>query len=184
MNKLIIGLGNPGLSYQSNRHNVGFQFLDYYVEKNNLGKFKLNKKLETLILKYKNFYFIKPETYMNLSGEAVYKVMKYYNIPVENILIIYDDISFEIGDFKLKSQGNAGGHNGIKNIINKLNTNIFFRIKIGIKNQYMINIKDFVLKDFSLDDEEKLQNVFNKLSNALEDFLNNKDFNKIMSLYN
>lgn len=130
---LVAGLGNPGQKYQNTRHNMGFLTVDLLAEQKGV---KLNK------MKFKSAYNIvgfagckclvmKPQTYMNLSGEAVQEAAQFYKIPAERVLVIYDDVSLPVGKLRVRSSGSAGGHNGIKNIIAHLGTQDFPRIKIG-----------------------------------------------------
>ena len=130
---LVVGLGNPGQKYQNTRHNMGFLTVDLLAEKAGV---KLNK------VKFKSAYHIidfagtkclvmKPQTYMNLSGEAVREAVQFYKIPPERVLVIYDDVSLPVGKLRVRPTGSAGGHNGIKNIIAHLGTQDFPRIKIG-----------------------------------------------------
>ena len=130
---LLVGLGNPGSKYESTRHNMGFLTVDLLAEQLNV---KLNK------VKFKSAYNIvrfggqkclvmKPQTYMNLSGEAVHEAVQFYKIPADHVLVIYDDVSLPVGKLRVRPTGSAGGHNGIKNIIAHLGTQEFPRIKIG-----------------------------------------------------
>ena len=130
---LIVGLGNPGDKYEKTRHNMGFLTVDLLAEKKGI---KLNK------VKFKSAYNIcelggakclvmKPQTYMNLSGEAVREAVQFYKIPADHVLVIYDDISLPVGKLRVRPTGSAGGHNGIKNIIAHLGTQDFPRVKIG-----------------------------------------------------
>ena len=120
--KLIVGLGNPGKNYHNTRHNIGFMFLDEIANRENL-KFKLDTKLkcELTELKINNekVILIKPQTYMNLSGQSVYAVCKYYNINLEDILVIQDDLDLELGKLRFRAKGTSGGHKGIQNIIDQ-----------------------------------------------------------------
>ena len=130
---LVVGLGNPGQKYERTRHNMGFLTVDLLAEQLNV---KLNK------VKFKSAYNIvrfggqkclvmKPQTYMNLSGEAVHEAAQFYKIPADHVLVIYDDVSLPVGKLRVRPTGSAGGHNGIKNIIAHLGTQDFPRIKIG-----------------------------------------------------
>ena len=181
--KLVVGLGNPGKEYEKTRHNVGFMAVDSFSNSKNLSfKSKFNSLYAETIINNEKFIFLKPQTYMNLSGDAVLEVKKYYDINPEDILVFYDDVSFEVGKFKVKSSGSSGGHNGINDIISKLKTKDIKRVKIGIsKNRF--SLKDYVLSNFSLEDLEKLNKLFKITNNIIEDF-SNTDFNKIMSKYN
>lgn len=134
--KLLVGLGNPGIEYQATRHNLGFQVIDYLTDKLNIelkkekfrGLYTISTYLEQKII------ILKPLTYMNNSGECIRDFMNYFQISGENILVIYDDLALPLGNFRYRSQGSSGGHNGIKNIIECLRTQKFKRLKVGISS--------------------------------------------------
>ena len=167
--KLITGLGNVGEKYLFTRHNAGFMTVDKIALDNNL-EFKEDKKLKSLITKFKNIeddiLLIKPTTFMNLSGEAVSAVMNYYKIDVKDILIIYDDISLDLGRIRFRANGSDGGHNGIKSIIKHLGTKDFNRLKIGIGPQPSIPSEEFVLQNFSKEQMPELKNIITKASES------------------
>lgn len=181
--KLIVGLGNPGKEYEKTRHNIGFMVIDNFSNSKALSfKSKFNALYAETIINNERVILLKPQTFMNLSGDSVLKFKNYFNINIDDILIIYDDINFEIGDFKIKKFGSSGGHNGINDIINKLKTKDIKRIKIGIsKNKF--KLKDYVLSDFNQEEQEKLNNIFKITNNIIEDFPN-ISFEKLMSKYN
>ena len=164
--KLIVGLGNIGSKYTFTRHNIGFMLADSIAINNNLT-FRENSRLKCFITNLRNgiedYLIIKPTTFMNLSGEAVRAVMDYYKIPVENVLIVYDDLSLELGKIRFRANGSDGGHNGIKSIIKHLGTKDIARLKIGIGPQPNLPSEVFVLQDFSKEELEKIKEV---LSNA------------------
>lgn len=179
--KLIVGLGNPGKEYEKTRHNVGFMALDNY-----LGNVDFKKKENYLIfektINNEKIIFIKPTTFMNNSGQAVRKVMDFYKINVEDVLIIHDDMDFELGSLKIKKSGSSAGHNGIKSIISHLNSENFKRVRVGISknNEDVIN---YVLGKFSTNDMNILKSVFDTINKIIEDFAE-YDFEKVMSKYN
>lgn len=179
--KLIVGLGNPGKEYEKTRHNVGFMAIDHYLG-NELFKSKNNGMYCEKIINNEKIIFLKPLTYMNDSGLAVRYFSDYFNIDINNILIIYDDMDFDVGKYKIKSSGSSAGHNGIKSIIKHLGTENFKRIRIGISKNN-VNTIDYVLGRFSKDDLFTLNNVFNIVDNIIEDF-NIYDFDKLMNKYN
>ena len=157
---LIVGLGNPGQKYEHTRHNMGFLTVDLLAEQLNV---KLNK------VKFKSAYNIvrfggqkclvmKPQTYMNLSGEAVREAAQFYKIPADHVLVIYDDVSLPVGKLRVRPTGSAGGHNGIKNIISQCNTDQFPRIKIGVgaPPHPDYDVVDWVLGSFSEADRKAL----------------------------
>ena len=179
--KLIVGLGNPGKEYEKTRHNVGFMAIDHYLG-NESFKSKNNGSYYEKIINNEKIIFLKPLTYMNNSGLAVRYFSDYFNIDINDILVIYDDMDFDVGKYKIKSSGSSAGHNGIKSIIKHLGTENFKRIRIGISKNN-VNTIDYVLGRFSKDDLFTLNNVFNIVDNIIEDF-NIYDFDKLMNKYN
>lgn len=167
---LIVGLGNPGREYDHTRHNVGFDVIDLLSAKYNI---EINRR------KFKGVYgdgkikgerviLLKPTTYMNLSGESLREVIDFYKIPNENVLVIYDDISLEVGRLRIREKGSAGGHNGIKSIISHLGSDVFPRIKLGVGQPSKGDLADFVLGKFSSEEREKVKKVFEAAANAVE----------------
>lgn len=142
--KLVVGLGNFGKQYEYTRHNVGFIVLDNYL-KDIVWKEKFN----ALYYIKNDICFIKPLTYMNNSGDAVVAFKNYYKIDIKDILVIQDDLDMKVGTYKVKNNSSDGGHNGIKSIINRLGSNEFARLKIGILNDTKNDVIDFVLGKFS-----------------------------------
>lgn len=150
--KLIAGLGNIGTKYVFTRHNIGFMFADSIALNNNLT-FRENSKLKCMMTTAKfdseDYMIIKPTTFMNLSGESIRTVIDYYKISVEDIIIVYDDLSLPLGKIRFRANGSDGGHNGIKSIIQHLGTQNFARLKMGIGPQPNIPSEVFVLQNFS-----------------------------------
>lgn len=184
--KLVVGLGNPSKAYENTRHNVGFSFLDYYLEEkfeDVVWSKKNNGLIYSTVVGGEKILFLKPQTYMNLSGDAVHKVVDYYNIDLNDILIISDDLDLNIGNFKLKLSGSSGGHNGIKDIQNKLNSNDIKRLKIGISNNKGIDTKDYVLSEFNRNEIKKLKEVFKELCLVMDDYFV-LSFEDLMNKYN
>ena len=182
--KLVVGLGNPGKEYENTRHNIGFMMIDEIVKTYNLtGKEKMNGLYYELNVKGEKVYFLKPLSYMNLSGEVVRKYVDYFKINIEDILIINDDLDLPIGTHKLREKGSSGGHNGLKNIEQHLNTNNYKRLKIGISNNKNIDTKDYVLGRFSKEDMNELNNFIKLAPNVLEDFIT-LSFTNLMNKYN
>jgi peptidyl-tRNA hydrolase, PTH1 family len=171
--KLIIGLGNPGKKYKETKHNAGFMAVDLFVSNNNLGNFSENKKLKSEILKSGEVIIAKPMTFMNLSGEAVSLLKEYYKIDIKNIIVVYDDLDIKMGKIKSGVFESSAGHNGIKSIIEKLNSNEFTRIRIGIKNDEIKNIpsEDIVLQKFMDDEIEKINIALNETVKEIESLL-------------
>ena len=184
--KIIIGLGNPGKEYVNTRHNVGFSFVDFYLNYKNIIP-NWSKKFDGLVyscnINGEKVLFLKPQTYMNLSGNSVIKAMKYYNVDNNDILVIADDMDIILGNFKLKEAGSCGGHNGLRDIENKLSSNVYKRLKIGISKHGDIDSKDYVLGKFSKEDNEILNNLFLKLCSVIDDYFV-LPFNDLMSKYN
>ena len=172
---LIVGLGNPEPKYDGTRHNIGFAALDAFLEKHsiNLNKMKYNAEIGEATVCGKRVLLIKPQTYMNSSGEAVGKIASFYKIEPENILIIFDDISLDVGKIRLRRKGSAGGHNGIKSIISHLGSENFPRIKIGVgqKPHPDYDLVDWVLGKFPKSDEANLKEAITASTNAIEEIL-------------
>lgn len=183
---LVTGLGNIGAKYTFTRHNAGFMVVDS-LALNNSETFKENSKLKSLITKIRlngeDTLLVKPTTYMNLSGEAIRAVIDYYKIPVENTLVVYDDLSLDLGKIRFRASGSDGGHNGIKSIIQHLGTNKFARLKIGIGPQPGIPSEAFVLQNFGNDELDKLKTVINKSTEAIEYYFAN-GIEKTQNSYN
>ena len=158
--KLIVGLGNIGDKYVFTRHNAGFMLLDSIALNAGLN-FQENTKLKSLIAKFisgsETYLLVKPTTFMNLSGEAVRAVVDYYKIRLEDILIVFDDVSLELGKLRFRPTGSDGGHNGIKSVIKHLGTSNISRLKIGIGPQPNIPSEVFVLQNFSKEELDILK---------------------------
>lgn len=180
--KLIVGLGNPGAEYENTRHNVGFMVVDNYC-----GPIKYSKKFNGLYYKTdidgEKVVFVKPLSYMNLSGDVVIKYKNYFKIELEDILIIHDDLDLPLGSAKLKFGSNSGGDNGVKSIISRLNTNMFCQYKIGISNNKSIDTKDYVLGKFTKKEKEVLDKKIVESKDVIDYFIHN-NIEKTMSYYN
>ena len=179
--KLIVGLGNPGKNYENTKHNVGFIMIDHFAKKTE-NEFK-QVKFDGNYYKTQNTIYLKPLKYMNLSGEVIKKYVDYFNIEIENILIIQDDLDMEIGKYKLKENGGSGGHNGIKNIFENLKTEKIKRLKIGISNDKTLETKDYVLSKFSEEEMQKINNIKSEINDIIKDF-DKYDFQALMNKYN
>ena len=170
--KLVVGLGNPQKEYEFTRHNIGFMVLDSFV-----SGYTEEKKFSALIKKEKisgvDVLFVKPLTFMNLSGNAVSKIARYYQIDVEDILVIQDDLDMKVGTYKLKKNSSSGGHNGIKSIIQNLGTDSFLRLKVGISNVKKGDIIDYVLGRFSKEELNSIQSHFVDFKNIIYMFIEN-----------
>lgn len=164
--KLVVGLGNPGASYEKTRHNVGFMALDKIKEHFNFPEFTMNKKVHGAISKGKIgksvVVLLKPETFMNDSGNSVKAAMTFYKSSLEDILIIHDDKDIPIGETRVQNGRGDAGHNGVKSIIENLGTKEFSRLRIGIEpgSEIIMDTADFVLRRFSSDETKILNNVF------------------------
>ena len=173
--KLIAGLGNIGDKYVFTRHNAGFMLADSIALNAGLT-FRENSRLKCLMTNLRNGYedylIIKPTTFMNLSGEAVRAVMDYYKIQVEDILVVYDDISLDLGKIRFRANGSDGGHNGIKSVIQHLGTNNIARLKIGIGPQPNLPSEVFVLQNFSKEELEILKTVLSTAKSGIGCFFN------------
>ncbi len=180
--KLIVGLGNPGKEYKNTRHNVGFLILDNYLKTDSWKEKFSAMYLETTINSEK-VLFIKPLTYMNLSGDAVVKFVNYYDVNIDDVLVIHDDLDLQFGTYKLKKNSSAGGHNGVKSIINRLGTDSFARLKVGVSHDRSIDTKDYVLGSFSKIEKEQFNNMQDDFNKIIESFI--KDgIEKTMNIYN
>ena len=168
--KLIAGLGNIGSKYTFTRHNAGFMLADSIALNANLS-FSDNSRLKCQITKFKrdgeDYILIKPTTFMNLSGEAVRAVSDYYKIEPSDILVVYDDISLDLGKIRFRPNGSDGGHNGIKSIIQHMGTNNIARLKIGIGPQPSIPSEVFVLQNFSQEELETLKATITKAKDGI-----------------
>lgn len=170
--KLIAGLGNIGEKYCFTRHNAGFMVLDKWAIDDGFS-FKEEKKLKCYIAKNDDIIFIKPTTFMNLSGEAIRAVVDYYKIDVKDILIIYDDIALNLGTIRFRVNGSDGGHNGVKSVIQHIGTKNFDRLKIGIGPQPNIPSENYVLQNFPKESLDELKSVLKKSIAAVKYYLDN-----------
>lgn len=157
---LIVGLGNPGKKYDGTRHNAGFFAIDLYLSRSGQKMSKLKFKAETLetTLGGARVLLMKPQTFMNLSGEAVRDAAAFYKIPPERVIVLVDDVSLDVGTLRVRAKGSAGGQNGLKNIIYHLQSDAFARIKIGVgkKPHPDYDLVDWVLSRFSADEQKPL----------------------------
>lgn len=184
--KLIIGLGNPGKPYEHTRHNIGFDVIDALADKWGvaLNQTKFNGMYATVHRPEGKVMLLKPLTYMNLSGECVRPMMDYFDIDVEDIIVIYDDLDLETGKLRLRQKGSAGGHNGIKSLIHHLGTQEFNRIRVGVSRPPAgMKVADYVLSKFSKEDEPIIQQATNKSCEAVEASLSQK-FLEVMNIFN
>lgn len=184
--KLIIGLGNPGKEYDNTRHNIGFMFLDYYLNKKGIPadwKKKFNGLYVESLVGGEKVIFLKPQSYMNLSGTVVNQFMSYFKIDISDILVFSDDMDLLTGNFKLKDKGSCGGHNGLRNIENCLSSSEYKRLKIGISKDKDADMKDYVLGKFSKTDTDAYNKLFDELVEVIDDYFK-LPFGDLMSKYN
>lgn len=184
---LVVGLGNPGDKYFHTRHNAGFLALDYISQKanTNIDRSKFKALVGEANIANKRILLMKPQTFMNNSGEAVSEAASFYKIKPENIIVIFDDISLDVGRMRVRRDGSAGGHNGIKSIIEHIGSDKFPRIKIGVgqKPHPDFDLADWVLSEFGKEDKEKLFAMFGYAHEGLEKILSG-DIDGAMQLCN
>jgi PTH1 family peptidyl-tRNA hydrolase len=184
--KWFVGLGNPGPAYQSTRHNIGFMAVDRFADKHGI---KITQsKCKALMgeghVNGTKVYLLKPMTYMNLSGESIRAFMDFFKAPIEDLILIYDDLDTPFGQIRLRYQGSAGGHNGIKSTIQHLGTQSFQRIRMGINRPVPgFNIADYVLSNFSKDEVKAMPQLLDTTCDAMEHALENA-FEKTMAKFN
>ena len=169
--KMIVGLGNPGPKYTDTKHNVGFITLDEWAFQN---KEKYNKNK-----------FVKPLTFMNDSGRAVRPLMDYYNIAIEDLVVVYDDMDMPVGKIRLRQKGGAGGHNGIKSLIQHLGTQDFNRIRIGVgRPQHNMTVVQHVLSPFPKDEHAEMLHSVKESVDAIDHFIKGNNFLETMNQFN
>lgn len=170
--KLIVGLGNPGKEYDGTRHNIGFYCLDKY-----LGNVKWSSKFNGLYYETNidgdKHIFLKPQSYMNLSGKVVSDFKEYFKLTNEDILIIHDDLDLPVGKIRIKINSGSGGHNGIKDIILYLHDDSFARLKIGVSNNKNVDTKDYVLGKISKAEQKLIDNEFDNIKYVIDNFKGN-----------
>jgi PTH1 family peptidyl-tRNA hydrolase len=186
--KWIAGLGNPGGKYEGTRHNVGFMAVDRMAER--LGvRWTVNTRCRALVCEGRlangeTVVLLKPQTYMNLSGESIRAYMNYYKLPLEDFIVVYDDMDTEVGQLRLRYKGSAGGHNGIKSIIQHTGTEQFKRIRIGISRPPEgMEIVHYVLSDFTRSERPIIDKVLDLTCDAIE-MASGEAFDKVMAKFN
>lgn len=183
MKRLIVGLGNPGKKYANSKHNIGFMAIDKFAETYKI-KPKNSVKFNAEIFEFDDCVLAKPKTFMNNSGYSILKIVEYYNIDLEDVLIIYDDVALPFSKLRLRYKGGSGGHNGIKSILAHLSSENFNRLRIGIDKSDNKEMKDYVLSDFSKAELKILDDVMIDVVNLMTDFINGVRFEEIMNKYN
>ncbi len=178
---LFVGLGNPGLQYESTRHNIGFRVIDKLVNDSNardISKTSFQGKLN----RSANSFFLKPTTYMNLSGKSLQVVKHFYKIELEDIVVIHDDIDLPFGALRFKKGGGHGGHNGLKSIDMHI-TKEYIRVRVGVgKPEHKSQVADYVLHDFSLEESQVLEKLIDHVSQACK-LLATEELNEVKSKY-
>ena len=174
---LIVGLGNPGKQYDMTRHNIGFHTIDYIADKYGakLTKLKFKAVYGEATISGEKVYLVKPQTYMNLSGDSVGEMAQFYKIPPENIIVINDDISLDVGIIRVRPKGSAGGHNGLKSIIYRLNSDTFPRVKMGVgaPKHEDYDLADFVLGRFTKEEIHVMEDAIVKAEKAVAEIIKN-----------
>ncbi len=167
---VIAGLGNPGRKYENTKHNMGFLVLDAFAEKNGIKIRKIKHKALTGegIIAGQKVLLVKPQTYMNLSGESLREVVQYYGVEPEELMVVYDDVDIPMGSIRLRKKGSAGSHNGMKSIIYQLQVDDFPRLRVGIGTEKKGDMIDFVLTGFSKEEAAKIREAVGTSVSALE----------------
>jgi len=170
---LIVGLSNKGKEFDNTRHNIGKEFIFSFIEKQQFNSLSENKKLNALISQNNNIILAVPQCFMNESGKIVKKLIDYFSVPLDNVLIVHDDTDILLGNFKLQKNRGTAGHKGIESIINYLHSKNFWRLRIGVRNNFNKETtknekaKDLVLKKFNKTEKEKILEVFPKAFDTL-----------------
>ncbi|QUH29579.1 aminoacyl-tRNA hydrolase [Vallitalea guaymasensis] len=183
---IIAGLGNPGMRFTATRHNVGFEVIERLAYENNikLNKKKFNAVLGSGVIGGEKVVLVQPQTYMNLSGESIRPIMDFYKCTEKDLIVVYDDICFEIGTIRIRKKGSAGGHNGMKNIIRHIGTNEFIRVRVGVGAKCPEwDLKDHVLSRFNDEEIKNMVEEIKRASDAIEDIVI-KGIDKAMNVYN
>ncbi|MFT8323640.1 MAG: aminoacyl-tRNA hydrolase [Bacillus sp. (in: firmicutes)] len=184
--KLIVGLGNPGKQYENTRHNIGFDIIEYIAKEYTipLEKAKFKGIFGTGIISGEKVILLKPLTYMNLSGESIRPLADYYDIALEDIVVIYDDLDLPVGKIRLRQKGSSGGHNGIKSTIAHLGSEKFNRIRVGIdRPKNGMKVTDYVLGKFTKEEQAILETIIKKCSDACGEWTK-EPFLQVMNKYN
>lgn len=181
---LIVGLGNPGKEYDRTRHNIGFEIIDYIADKYNIdiNRTKFKGIYGEGFIEREKVILLKPQTYMNLSGDSIREFMNFYKLEAEDMVVIYDDISLDIGKIRIREKGSAGGHNGIKSIISNLGGEVFPRVKVGV-GAPSHDLISHVLGKFPNEDYMHVQKVMPIIENSVGEMIKN-DVKGAMNKYN
>lgn len=182
---VLVGLGNPGVKYDSTRHNIGFEVIDHFARIHHIPVRKIKHRAligegriggEPVVL-------VKPQTYMNLSGESLQSILRFYKVPLENLLVVYDDIDLETGKIRIRQQGGSGTHNGMRSILAHLNSEGFPRLRMGVGKPLHGDLADYVLGRFRPEEIPVMENAIIKASEALETYVK-EGLQKAMNKYN
>lgn len=185
--KCIVGLGNPGRKYERTRHNIGFMVIEELLSRNKwkLNNSKFNGKYSLEYYNDERIILLKPQTFMNLSGETVRRIIDYYQIKIEKTLVIYDDLDLPTGKIRLREKGGHGGHNGVRSVIDQLNTKNFKRLRIGIGRPVgPMPVVDYVLSPFSKNEREETKVSIKLAADACEFWLKSSSFSDAMNEFN
>ncbi|MBM7573152.1 aminoacyl-tRNA hydrolase [Aquibacillus albus] len=184
--KCIVGLGNPGKKYEQTRHNIGFMIIEELAQRFNwsLNKNKFQGKFSVEMVEQEKVILLEPQTYMNLSGESLRPLIDFYNVSVEDIVIIYDDLDLPPGKIRLRQKGGHGGHNGIRSLIDHLGTKEFKRIRVGIgRPTTPMPVPNYVLGKFEEEEKQAIKDSITRAADACESWFK-KPFEEVMNEFN
>jgi PTH1 family peptidyl-tRNA hydrolase len=184
--KIVVGLGNPGRQYAGTRHNIGFMVVDRLASIHSLAfsRRRFKSELAAGMVEGEDVLLVKPQTFMNLSGEAVGSVVRFYKRELSDLLIVYDDVDLPLGKIRLRPDGGSAGHNGIKSIIANLSSEEFPRLRVGIRGAFVYDdLSDYVLGKFTSDERAELDPIINMACDAVKAMLT-EPFDKAMSRFN
>lgn len=182
--KVVIGLGNPGKQYENTRHNIGFMAIDKLMRKYSLDeKIKFQAFFAETNIKGEKVIFLKPQTFMNLSGNSVIEIVNFYKLdPTEDIIVVYDDMDLPFGQLRIKPKGSSGGHNGVKSIISHVGEN-FIRVRCGIGAKKKDAV-EHVLGKFSQTEQQELNEMLTEIINCIEELIIVRNLEQVMQNYN
>jgi peptidyl-tRNA hydrolase, PTH1 family len=182
---IIVGLGNPGKRYQHTKHNIGFITIDFLAEKHGIqiNKIKHKALVGEGVISGQKVLLVKPQTYMNLSGNSVREIVAYYKVELENLIVVYDDIDIPMGRLRIRKRGSAGTHNGMRSIVYDLQADGFPRVRIGIGGERRIRLTDYVIGGFGKEERKLMEESVTRASAALECLLS-EGIDQAMNEYN
>ncbi len=183
---LIVGLGNPGAKYENTYHNMGFQVVDRlaYALGVKIKEKSCDALVATLYVKGEKTVIAKPQTYMNLSGESVKQLLGTYRMEPEECVVVYDDVDLPVGNLRLRKEGSAGTHNGMRNIVQEIGTTDFPRIRVGIGHETGGELRDLVLSKVEWEYRDVVAKALDDAAAALKEYIEEKDFDAVMRRYN